>query len=193
MQVKTEQPLEDLKKLGKAQKDGRTRIRLQAVVLAREGKTAVEIAQALGAARRAVQDWVARYNRGGVDALKEGRHSGKPPRLKRELEEKLKARLDGGPLPDDGVCTLRGADVRRILEKEFEVVYSLKGVYKLLHRLGYSCLAPRPRHPRAADEPTREAFKKTLWLSSRRSRPLILTSGSTSSSRTRRVSGSRER
>jgi transposase len=26
------------------------------------------------------------------------------------------------------------------------VKYTLDGIYPLLHRLGYSCLAPRPRH-----------------------------------------------
>jgi len=193
MRVEAHQSLEDLKQQAKKQKQARVRIRLQAVVLAREGKTAVQIAAALGVARRPVQQWVARYNRGGVDALKEGRHSGKPPRLKREQEEKLKARLDAGPLPEDGVCTLRAADVKRILEKEFHVTYALKGVYKLLHRLGYSYLAPRPRHPRTADEPTRQAFKKTPWLNWKRSEPLIPTNGSKSFSRTKRALASRER
>ncbi|MFN0134366.1 MAG: winged helix-turn-helix domain-containing protein, partial [Phycisphaerales bacterium] len=53
---------------------------------------------------------------------------------------------DAGPTDADGVCTLRGKDVRRILEHEFGVKYTLDGVYPLLHRLGCSCLAPRPRH-----------------------------------------------
>lgn len=169
------QPVEDLKRLAKAQKSARVRIRMQAVVLAREGKTAVQIAAALGAARRPVQEWVARYNRDGVAGLSEGRHSGKPPRLKRDDEQKLKDRLDAGPLPSDGVCTLRAADVKLILEREFNVIYSLKGTYKLLHRLGYSYLAPRPRHKRSADAQTQDAFKKTLWFSSKRCEPLILT------------------
>jgi transposase len=175
MHVEAHESIDDLKRRAKAQRDARVRIRMQAVVLAREGKTAMQIAAALGAARRPVQEWVARYNHGGQEALREGHHSGKPPRLKRDDEPKLKDRLDAGPLPSDGVCTLRAADVKRILEQEFNVIYSLKGTYKLLHRLGYSYLAPRPRHKHAADAPTQEAFKKTLWLSSKRSEPLILT------------------
>jgi transposase len=116
-------------------------------------------------ARRAAQEWIARYNRAGVDGLKEGTHTGKPPRLAKDRHEKLRSRLDAGALPSDGVCTLRAADVKRILEAEFNVVYSLKGVYKLLHRLGYSCLAPRPRH-KLTDAATQEAFKKVPWTSS---------------------------
>jgi transposase len=79
-------------------------------------------------------------------------------------------------VPADGVCTLRAADVRRILEREFGVLYSLKGVYKLLHRLGYSSLAPRPRH-RLADPAAREAFKKTPPKPSTGSARLTPTSG----------------
>jgi transposase len=62
------------------------------------------------------------------------------------------------------------------LEHEFGVLSSLKGVYKLLHRLGYSSLAPRPRH-RLADAAARDAFKKTPptpWVGSAR---LTVTSG----------------
>ncbi|MBV8607766.1 MAG: helix-turn-helix domain-containing protein, partial [Singulisphaera sp.] len=47
----------------------------QAVVLAKQGHSAPEIAQALGCSRRAVQTWVARYNQGGVPALQERPHT----------------------------------------------------------------------------------------------------------------------
>lgn len=61
----------------------------------------------------------------------------------------MKARLDAGPRPSDGVCTLRGKDVVAILEREFGVKYSLDGAYDLLDRLGYSCLSPRPLHEKS--------------------------------------------
>ncbi|WP_390625425.1 helix-turn-helix domain-containing protein [Paludisphaera soli] len=35
----------------------------------------------------------------------------------------------------------------------------MPGVYPPLHRLGYSCLDPRPRHPRS-DPAAREEFEK---------------------------------
>ena len=40
-------------------------------------------------------------------------------------------------------------DIRRILEHEFAAHYTLSGVYKLLHWLGYNDLMPRPQHPDA--------------------------------------------
>jgi transposase len=177
MHVEAHESIDELRRHAKAQRDARVRVRLQAVVLARAGKTAPDIAAALGAARRPVQEWVARYNRGGVQGLRDGEHTGRPPRLGADGCEQLKARLDAGALPADGVCTLRAADVRRILEHEFGVLYSLKGVYKLLHRLGYSSLAPRPRHRLAPDPAARDAFKKTPPTPSIGSARLTVTSG----------------
>ena len=56
---------------------------------------------------------------------------------------------------------------RQKIEQLFGKVYSLAGVYKLLHRLGYNDLMPRPRHP-DTDPAALEAFKKrscpSAWL-----------------------------
>ena len=75
----------------------------------------------------------------------------------------MAARLDGGALADDGVCTLRGKDIQGILQRSFGVRYSLNGVYNLLWRLGYSSLAPRPRHEEQ-DRKIIEDFKRRAPL-----------------------------
>ncbi len=62
--------------------------------------------------------------------------------------------------PEDGVCRLRREDVRRIIAEELDVTYSLQAVYNKLHRLGYSCLAPRPRHEK--QDSAAPPFVKTL-------------------------------
>jgi putative transposase len=163
MHVKEHEPLEQLRELTRQQKRARERLRFQAVVLARQGQTAPQIAEALGCARRPVQRWVERYNEGGSAALAEGKRSGRPPRLKAEQEPAFRQRVEAGPRSEDGggTCALHGRDVRLILEKEFKVMLKLSAVYELLHRLNLSYLCPRPRHPRAADAAAREAFKKT--------------------------------
>jgi transposase len=122
------------------------RDRYRAVLMALDGDEAVEIAEALGRSRRGVQDWVYAYRDGGVDDPLPGKSPGRPTKLPREREAEFKARLDAGPRPEDGVCTLRGKDVVSILGREFGVTYSPDGAYDLLERLGYSCLTPRPRH-----------------------------------------------
>jgi len=74
--------------------------------------------------------------------------------------EKIRKRLGEGARPEDGVCSLRGRDIRRILEREFHVCYGQSGVYYLLHhQLGMSYLKPRPLH-RKTDPKAQAAFKK---------------------------------
>jgi transposase len=105
------------------------------------------IAGVLGRSRRFVQEWAYAYRDGGIDAVRPGRSTGRPPKLPRDREQAFKARVLGGPTEaDGGVCVLRGEDARRILEREFGVAYTLDGVYDLLDRLDLSCLVPRPRH-----------------------------------------------
>ena len=135
--------------------------RVQAVVLAKQGRAAQDIASALGCSLRAVKNWVAQYNRGGVAALDERPRAGRPRRFDPEHYPRLKQRLGDPPRPEDGVCVLRGLDVRRILHEEFAVLLSLQGVYDLLQRLGYSSLMPRPQHEDAIPE-VQEFFKEIV-------------------------------
>lgn len=140
------------------EKNALRRDRFRAVLLALDGGEAAHIAAALGRARRSVQDWSYAYRDGGVDAIQSKPRTGRAPKLSGDREVQLKARLDAGPRPDDGVCTLRGKDVVRILEAEFGVRYTLNGAYELLKRIGYSCLSPRPRHEKS-DPAAVAAFK----------------------------------
>src|SRR5512132_1512330 len=161
MFVQDHHALEELQRLTKALTKKRIWLRHQAVVLAKQGHSAPEIAQALGCSRRAVQTWVARYNQGGVPALQERPHTGRPPRLAGPDVRRFQERLEAGPKPEDGVCTLRCRDLRRILEEEFGVTLRRQAIYDLLHRLDYSSLMPRPQHEQANPE-VQEFFKEIV-------------------------------
>jgi transposase len=182
----------ELDELARKWRGTRVWTRVRAVILTRRGRTAAEVAEALGCCLRSVRQWLAAYRAGGAAALVDRPRAGRPARLKAEDEARLRARLDAGPTPADGVCTLRGEDIRRILAEEFGARYSVEGVYKLLHRLGYSSLAPRPRH-RKADPEAQEAFKKGRPSGSRPSPRPDRENGSRSSSRTRPGSARRGR
>ncbi len=72
--------------------------------------------------------------------------TGRTPRRRGENIDKLKARIDAGPSSKDQVCMLRGKDIARIINEELGVKLSHNAAYATLHRLSYSCLAPRRRH-----------------------------------------------
>ena len=167
MHVEHHDTIEQLRRLRRLKSHGRIATRLQVIVLARQGRTALEVADATGLSRRPVQQWVRRYNAEGVDGLWDRPRSGKPTHLPRDQEESLKQRLNAGPTEaDGGVCTLRGKEVVRILREEFGVHYSLGAVYHLLARLGFSCLKPRPQHRKNDPEAMAAWEQDTPLLSS---------------------------
>jgi len=192
MHVEARHGLDELRQLGRSQRDARMRVRVQAIVLARQGRTAVEIGRTLDVGRRSVQEWVRRYNHSGMDGLGHRPGQGRPWRLTKEERNRLCHRIESGPGPADPVCTLRGKDVQRILQDEFGILYRLSGVYGLLHRLGYSCLMPRSQHPQS-DPQAQEAFKKTSSNRFKPSARRIRRSESRSGLKMRPASGSKAR
>lgn len=155
---------ERLQTLSRKEKNAEQRDRFRAVLLAIDGHETREIQVALDRSRGFVQRWAYAYRKHGIEAIRAKPQGGKKPRLPSEQEAKLKERLNAGPIESDGVCTLRGKDVQRILEKEFGQSYSLNGVYDLLHRLGFSCLKPRPRHEKNDPQKMKEFKERAPFL-----------------------------
>ena len=147
----------------------------------RLGQTAGEIAKGIGLSRRAVQEWVRRYNQEGLAGLETRSGQGREPILLEDERQLVAERVEAGPQEGD-VCSLRGIDFQKFLETQFGKLLSLTTVYRLLHELGYEWLVPRPKH-RKSDPDAIADFKKkfpTNWLASKPSTP---TSRSSSSSR----------
>jgi transposase len=127
-----------------------------------------QIAQAVGRSRQFVDQWVGRYRKNGVQELSPKRQPGAKPKLTAEQQQGLCAMLDAGPGPEEGLAAYNGPILREKINQQFGKLYSLAGVYALLHRLGYNDLMPRPTHP-DTDPEVLEAFKKKLARSSCRS------------------------
>jgi len=160
-----------------ATRDAKQRDRYRVVLIAGQGLGArselerEQIAATVGRSRQFVDQWVGRYRSGGLDALVPRRQPGAARRLSAAQEAQLCAMLEAGPSPDEGIAAYNGPILRERIEQRFGTAYSLAGVYKLLHRLGYNDLMP-PRHP-DTDPAALAAFKKTscrsVWLSSKSS------------------------
>lgn len=166
--------------------------RLTAVRLALLGQAPEQVGPQVLLSARQVRTWVRRYNAAGLGGLLDRPGRGRKGPLTAAQEQRLKERLRAGPTPADGVCSLRGADVRRILAAEFGVLRCLQAVYDLLHRLGFEPLRPRPRHPKG-DPARQEAFKKSCPRPSRRPPRPTRARRSRSGSRTRPASARRGR
>ncbi len=160
MNVTHHHSIDDLHTLYRTTTEARMARRIQAVWLARRGSTCPEIVRVTGASRRTVQQWIAKYNHGGIEELLDKPRSGRPALLNASQQEQLVRRLEAGPTEGDPFCVFTGPSVEELVEREFGVLYSLRGIQRLLGRLKFSCLCPRPTHEQS-DVEAQEAFKKT--------------------------------
>jgi transposase len=153
--------LKEISTLIRKERDARVHQRLIAMKFILQGLHIPEVARRMDISERPLRKWVHRFNEQGPSALCDAPRSGQPPKLKGKQIEKFKTRVRKGVTSTDNTCSLNGKDLQQILKNEFGAKYSLSGTYFILHRLGFSCLCPRPQHPQA-DLEIQEAFKKTV-------------------------------
>ena len=158
-----------LEELINTERGAKQRDRYRMALLAVRRWEANDIAEALCSNRRTVQEWAYRYRDGGIAALTPGKARGRASLLAPERYDAFRRRIIDGPRGSDGVCTLRAKDAQRILREEFGVVYRVGSVYDLMHRLGLSCLKPRPRHEESDPEAMRKFSQESAPLFSARS------------------------
>jgi transposase len=159
LRIETELSPRELALLARRQADPRVTQRIMGIRLILMGKNAPQAAQEIGLSQRPLREWVHRFNRGGIDALRDLPRPGRKKILPEDQEEAFRRRVLAGGLERDGVRILRGPDIRRILQREFDAEYSIDGAYFLMHRLGLASLCPRPVHPKASAE-AMDHFKK---------------------------------
>ena len=110
--------------------------------------------------RQTLRDWVHRFNASGPDGLIDNWTAGPKPRLSEEQLAEFARIVETGPDRErDGVVRWRRIDLKRVIAERFGVDFHARYVGKLLHKLGFSHMSARPRHP-AQDERIVEAFKK---------------------------------
>ena len=157
--VQTNLTPDDLAKIAKKEPNPRVRQRLLAVRLVVMGNTVPQAAKAVGLKQRQSRNWIHRFNEEGLHGLKDRPRPGQPVKLPRQKEQAFRERIAEGAGKKDSTPNLRVKDIQRILREEFGADYCLGGTYFLLHRLGFSSLVPRPRHPKA-DQQAQSRFKK---------------------------------
>ena len=152
-----------LKKMQKAEKDPKAAVRLIAYNLRKDGMTIQQIADSLKRSYSTVRNWLVRAVQSGVD----GRHSipqkGAPNKLSPGQQGQLHADLVAGPRAcgfESGAWTV--PLLMRHVKKKFGVAYARSSMYVVLHRLGFSCRKPRPKHPKSASTRQKNAFKKKV-------------------------------
>ena len=154
-----------LRTLIATEKQAKQRDRFRVVLLAGEGLgdrkecTREQIAAAVGRSRQFVDEWVGRYRTQGLSGLHAQKQPGAEPKLSLQQQAQLLTWLEQGPTEEEKLAAYNGPILREKIQEHFGKLYSLPGVYALLHRLGYNDLMPRGHHP-DTDPAVLETFKK---------------------------------
>ena len=112
--------VEEIEQLTRTERDGRVRDRLRAIALVASGETVPEVARRMEVSESFLRKWIHRFNAQGPAGLRDQPRSGQPVKLSLELVEEFKERVRAGAKTEDGVCALRGAQIRSILSKEYD-------------------------------------------------------------------------
>jgi len=142
-------------------RDANAARRMLALALVLEGAGRATAARSCGMDRQSLRDWVRRYNAEGLEGLVDRPRSGRPSLLSAEQQAALAQIIAAGPDPAvDGVVRWRCVDLQAVMRERFKVDIAERTMAKLVHKLGFSRLSPRPRHPKT-DIAVQEAYKKT--------------------------------
>jgi transposase len=161
VRMRTDFSAGELRRLAAATKNANQSRRLLSLAAVLDGMSRTEAARIGGMDRQTLRDWVHRFNQHGPEGLTDSWSKGNPPRLSAAQQAELADLVETGPdRAVHGVVRWRRVDLQHLIAERFGVAYHERTVGKVLHRLGFSHLSPRPRHP-AQDERIVTEFKKT--------------------------------
>ena len=141
------------------------------VSLHKKGKSTRDIAFALDVSKSKAGFWVKRFRE--TKSLDDIRRSGRPPSMTEAQLAELRATLHDTPPAKYGGEKIGWTSkmVLQYIHDHFGVLYGLRQVQKLLHKLGLSLITPRSEHQKgsyAARTVFRMDFKKNsrrnIWV-----------------------------
>ena len=152
--------MEKLKELYKKEKNPKARDRLLAYMARKKGDTIDRIAGNLSRGAGTIHDWLAKANN-SLDSLYDIKRKGPARRLTEEQLAELKEDLIAGPQENGFESSLwTGKMVAKHVKNKYGVSYVPRTMQELMHEMGFRHIKPRPRHPKAATEEEKKAFKE---------------------------------
>lgn len=145
----------------------REQVRMHAAAMFEESQPTAQIASELRVSEKSVRLWRRQWTVGGTAALASTGPGGSDCKLSADQQKRLAEMLDDGPVAHgwvDARWTL--ARVAELIERRFEVTYTLRGVSYLLHRIGYSQQVPT-RRAIERDPEAINSWRRRRWPSVR--------------------------
>jgi transposase len=152
---------EELWERYKQETDGLLRERLLIVIWMNEGISSYEVGRRLRCPHSKVLYWKYRFDQEGIVGLKTRSRSGKPSKMSKDDEVRMKQILE----TQEWWKTIWVTDVIR---KETGLQYSQRHIVRLLHAWGFERIIPRKEHVEADQKEQQRFVKKTesYWVRS---------------------------
>ena len=138
----------------------------------KEGKTQQQIANLVGCNQSAVSRLIAKYNKTGD--VKNIQRSGRPTALTKTTMAKLKSKIKAViKKANKKFCAVSTKQVADLIAQDVGKSYSHRHVERLLHKMDFSLVTPRPKHIRHDQkkvdtfrEEFKKNFRKSMWTMS---------------------------
>lgn len=113
-------------------------VKIAALLLVLEGQRPGWIAEVLGLTRMSLNRWIHGVNREGLEALKPKARPGRPPRIDRQVRQRLEQHLEQSP-QEFGLNRARwdGPTLATHLKRQFGINLKVRQAQKWMHQLGY--------------------------------------------------------
>jgi len=100
--------------------------------------------------------WLRRFDKDGLEGLKNKHRSGRPPDVPQEKLSKIRTELSENP------SGWKAKEIIDIIHRKTGVRYHEVHVYRLLHKWGFSPKVPRKRFVNTASNEEKKQIKKRL-------------------------------
>ena len=100
--------------------------------------------------------WLKRFDKSGLDGLKDLHRSGRPPEVSEEIFSEIRSELSENP------SGWKAKEIMNIIYQRTGVRYHEVHVYRLLHKWGFKPKVPQRRFVNTASKEEKEQFKKRL-------------------------------
>lgn len=136
------------------------------------GKTQQEIAELLNCHQTSISRFLNKYKHKGI--VENLPRSGRPTKLTEKRLSQLKKKIVSQiETANNEFCSVSTKQIGELIHQEVGELYSLRHVERIMHKLGFSLVTPRPQHVRHDQEKVdefRDEFKKNsnrnMWVMS---------------------------
>lgn len=157
--------IQQVKKLMKHEKDRRMFERYQTIYLHLLGKGLTQIMEITGRSHQTIRSYIKSYQQNGLEGLQIRFSPGAPQRLTTKQQEQFKHTIISS-VPNDVGFTAKYnwtlALAAEYIKQQFNIIYTLGGMSKLMHRLELSFTKPTYTLA-AADEAKQKEFTEVTF------------------------------